>query len=137
MASKIFLDANVILEYILRRKQADVVDSMFVNIENGKYKAFTSASILQICSYWIGKEFGTVKTKIILLNMLNNVTIVDSMHQFIVFALNSHIKDIEDALQYYTALQHKMDYFITLDQKLAAQAIPSLPIYLPAKFLNM
>lgn len=43
--------------------------------------------------------------------------------------------DIEDALQYYTALHHKIDYFISCDKQLKKAAIPSLPVYLPEEFL--
>ncbi|MEJ7780789.1 MAG: PIN domain-containing protein [Daejeonella sp.] len=135
MASKIFLDANIILEYILRRKQAEIVDSLFVEIENRKYRAFTSVSVIQICSYWIEKKFGTAKAKHILLTLLNNLIIIDATQEFIVTALHSPVEDIEDALQYYTAIQHKMDYFITLDKKFILQAIATLPICLPAELM--
>jgi predicted nucleic acid-binding protein len=137
MASKIFLDANVILEYILERKQAEVVDSLFVEIEKGTYKAYTSVSILQICSYWIEKSFGSIVTKKLLLNLLKDVAILDGNHEYITLALNSQIEDIEDAFQYYTALQYHMNFFITLDKHFLTQAIPILPIYLPAKFLQL
>lgn len=137
MAYRIFLDANVILEFILKRKQASVVEVLFNAIESAKYRGFTSTSILQICSYWMTKEFGVNTTKVTLLSMLKYVSIIDSKHEFVMSALHSPMGDIEDALQYYTALQHKIDYFITLDKQLIREAIPSLPIYLPADFLRI
>jgi predicted nucleic acid-binding protein len=44
--------------------------------------------------------------------------------------------DIEDALQYYTAMHHKVDYFISLDKNLIKSAIPVLPILTPEEFLK-
>ncbi|WP_411274711.1 type II toxin-antitoxin system VapC family toxin [Daejeonella sp.] len=136
MASKIFLDANIILEYVLRRKQAGVIDSLFVEIEKGKYRAFTSVSVIQICSYWIEKEFDTAHAKYILLTLLNNLIVTEAHQESVVQALRSSMSDIEDALQYYTAIQHRMDYFITLDKKFILQAHLGLPIYSPVEFMN-
>jgi len=45
--------------------------------------------------------------------------------------------DIEDALQYYTALHHKIDFFITEDKDLQKSAIPNLPVYSSQDFLNL
>jgi hypothetical protein len=50
--------------------------------------------------------------------------------------LYSKIKNIEDALQYYTAMHHKIDYFITQDKDLQKESIPTLPIYTPDEFLK-
>jgi hypothetical protein len=44
--------------------------------------------------------------------------------------------DIEDALQYYTALHHKLDVFISSDKQLQKSAISSLPVYTPEEFLK-
>jgi hypothetical protein len=51
-------------------------------------------------------------------------------------ALNSEIDDIEDALQYYTALKHQTEYFISADKKLKKSAIPQLPVYSADEFLT-
>ena len=61
---------------------------------------------------------------------------IDISHEITFNTLHSKIKDIEDALQYYTALHNKLDYFISLDKKLQKAAIPMLPIYTPEEFLK-
>lgn len=38
-----------------------------------------------------------------------------------------------DALQYYTAMHHKLDYFILRDKQLQKQ---SIPVYTPRDLLN-
>jgi hypothetical protein len=46
------------------------------------------------------------------------------------------MSDIEDSLKYYTALHHKLNFFITGDKDLQRSAIPFLPIYSPGDFLQ-
>jgi predicted nucleic acid-binding protein len=64
------------------------------------------------------------------------VQVIDIGHASTVNALNSKMTDIEDALQYYTALHHKLDYFITRDKDLIKAAIPILPAYSPEEFIK-
>jgi len=39
-------------------------------------------------------------------------------------------------LQYYTALTHEVDIFISSDKQLKKAAIPQLPVLTPVEFLN-
>lgn len=137
MASKIFLDANILLEHSLGRQNFSDVRQIFVLIEGGTLSAFTTTSVIQTCGYLLLKEYGDKITREILLNLLSLITIIDCRHELVVLALNSAISDPEDAIQYYTALDHKIDYFISLDKKLTKEAIPMLPVYSPAVFLAL
>ena len=136
MASKLFLDANVLLEYFLHRQNREFVRDIFVQAESGTIKAFTSTSIIQICGYFLQKEYGKETTIKILLGLLYEVGVIDCKHNSVVMALNSSISDIEDAIQYYSALQHKMDYYITFDKKLITHSASNLPIVTPMEFLK-
>ncbi|MFC4875083.1 type II toxin-antitoxin system VapC family toxin [Negadavirga shengliensis] len=49
-------------------------------------------------------------------------------------ALASNFKDKEDALQYYTALHHGADYFITRNTKDYKRSSPLLPVFTPSEF---
>lgn len=137
MAFKVFLDANILLEHSLGRANFNDVREIFILIESGSISAFTTTSIIQTCGYLLLKEYGDMTTREILLNLLSLVSIIDCKQEVIVLALNSAISDPEDAIQYYTALDHKMDYFISLDKKLTKEAIPMLPVYTPAVFLSL
>jgi predicted nucleic acid-binding protein len=136
MASKLFLDANVLLEYFLQRQNRESVRDIFVQAESGTIKAFTSTSIIQICGYFLQKVHGKETTIKILLGLFNEVGVIDCKHDSVVMALNSSISDIEDAIQYYSALQHKMDYYITFDKKLMAHSASNLLIVTPMEFLK-
>lgn len=137
MASRVFFDANILLEHSLGRENFTDVRQLFIFIEEGSLSAFTSTSVIQTCGYLLLKEYGDKITREILLNLLSFITIIDCRHEIVVLALNSSISDPEDAIQYYTALDHKIDYFISLDKNLAKEAIPILPVYSPAVFLAL
>jgi hypothetical protein len=46
------------------------------------------------------------------------------------------MNDIEDALQYYTAMHHKIPYFISNDKKLKKESINTLPVYTSSEFVK-
>lgn len=136
MASKVFLDANIVLDFTLRRDAFDVSKAIIELAIKGRIQAFITPSIVQISGYWLTKAYGSPKAKELLLTLLNDVTLIDIGHEIAQHALQSGIPGIEDALQYYTAIHHKLDYFITLDKALIKHASPALPMCSPGDFLK-
>jgi predicted nucleic acid-binding protein len=61
---------------------------------------------------------------------------IDTPKEIVIQSLHSKMNDIEDALQYYTAMHHKLEYFITSDRKLKKEATSLLPIYYPSEFIK-
>lgn len=103
---------------------------------NAHVQAFITPSIVHIVGYWLTKAYGNAKAKELLLTLLADVSVIDIDHEITLAALHSKIKDIEDALQYYTAIHHKIDYFISRDKDLQKASIPTLPVYTPDEFLQ-
>ncbi|MEJ7694390.1 PIN domain-containing protein [Daejeonella sp.] len=136
MASKVFLDANVILEFFLRREMLDDARNIFIQIQEGNVRGFTTASVIQTCGYILIRSFGNETTKKILLGMLTYVTVIGCRHETVISALNSIISDPEDAIQYYSAVENNLDFYITFDKGLIRQSKPNLPILTPKDFLN-
>jgi predicted nucleic acid-binding protein len=136
MASKIFLDANVLLDLLLRRSGFSAAKDIFQYAISGYVQLYTSPAVIHITSYYIRKHYSVRETKQLFTRMLLHVEVIDCDHQVALTAINSSIDDIEDALQYYTALKHKLNYFISTDKKLKKQAIPQLPIYAAAEILT-
>lgn len=137
MASKIFLDANILLDLTLKREGFKEAKDIFELIISGEVQAFITPAIVHIVGYWLTKEFGITKAKEILLMLLADVTAIDIPHEITLNALHSKMNDIEDALQYYTAIHHKLDYFISRDKQLKKEDIPGLPVYTPKEFLKI
>jgi predicted nucleic acid-binding protein len=137
MAIKVFLDANVLLDFILKREQHyDDAKQIFQLVEENHIYGYITSSVLHITGYWVTKDLGVNKAKEIILNLLTIITVIDIQHETAVIALHSKIDDIEDALQYYAAIYHKLDYFITRDKQLQKDGIPALQVYSPADFIN-
>ena len=105
-------------------------------VVEGKINAYITPAIVHIVGYWLTKAYGSKKAKQLLLSLLDNVRAIDISHELTLLALNSKIDDIEDALQYYTAIHNQLDYFISRDKKFKNSAIPSLPIVDPLYFLK-
>ncbi|MDB4904049.1 MAG: hypothetical protein JWQ63_3330 [Mucilaginibacter sp.] len=136
MAVKIFLDANILLDYALNREHYTEAEKVLDLVVNKKVHAFITSSVLHITCYWVSKVYGNIKTKNLLISFLADISIIDIPHEIALAALNSRIDDIEDALQYYTAIHHKLDYFISRDKQLQKDSIPILPVFTPHEFMR-
>lgn len=136
MASRVFLDANILLDFTLKRESYPVTREIMELVINGQIQAFITPSIVHILGYWLTKSYGNAQAKDLLLMLLADVNVIDISHEITLTALHSKIKDIEDALQYYTAIHHKLDFFISRDKNLQKAAIPTLPVYTPDDFLK-
>lgn len=136
MAFKVLLDVNVILDFVLQRGGFESADKILEWVELGKIRAYTTTSILHLTAYWLNKEYSSWQTKEILLSLVAEIQVIDLGHDATINALHSQMEDIEDSLQYYTALQHRLDYVITRDQELIKSAIPVLPACTPEEFIK-
>ncbi len=136
MASKIFIDANILLDFTLKRDAYAEAKQVIELIVAGEVQAFITPSIVYIVGYWLAKAYGNKKAKELLLALLADIHVIDITHEITVSALLSKISDIEDALQYSTAVYHKLDYFISRDKQLQKMSITALPVYTPQEFLT-
>lgn len=137
MAFKIILDANFLLDLILNRSDDfDDLEKIYQKITDNSFTCFTTTSILQIVGYWVTKELNVNQAKKVLLALLTDVKLVDAPHSVVEDALYSDMKDIEDALQYYTAIHHKMDVFISKDKGFIKASKTVLPVMHPKDFIK-
>jgi predicted nucleic acid-binding protein len=103
----------------------------------GQIQAFITPSIVHIVGhYCLTNAFVNAKAKELLLTLLTDFYVIEIDQEITLHALHSKIKDIEDALQYYTAMHHKVDYFITRDNDMQKESISVLPVYTPEEFLE-
>ncbi len=136
MAHKIFIDANILLDFTLKREFYPVSRQVMELALNGEIVLFTSPAIVHIIAYWLTKSYGKQKAKELIIALLEYVTVIDADHATTLNALYSKIDDIEDAIQYFTALHHQVEIFLTRDKKLLKSALAGLLIYTPEHFLN-
>ncbi len=136
MASKAFLDANVLLDLTLKRDGFESAKKIIELAIQGHVNVYTSSSIIHIVGYWLSKAYSADQAKTILLALLDDVHVLETDHETIVHALQSSIVDIEDAIQYYTGVHHGIDRFLSRDKILKKSSQPVLPIQTPEEFLQ-
>ena len=135
MSNRIYLDANILLDYVLDRPEKESVAIILRLINKGNIKAYISSSIIHILSYVLSKTFSLDKTKEVIISIIYDIELIDMPKEIVIQSLNSKMNDIEDALQYHVALYNKIDFFISNDKKLKKEAISALPIYTPKELM--
>jgi predicted nucleic acid-binding protein len=136
MKEKIFFDNDVILDISIKRDN-DIKDSIkLVNLaEEGEYRGYTSSVILTN-TYYIQKKLKDHETSINFLKKLRLIITILNIDDLIIQkALESGWNDFEDSVQYFTAVQNKIDYIITRNTDDYKKSI--IPIYTPTEFLKM
>jgi len=135
MASKVFADANLLLDLTLNRPGNTTATKLMQLAIEGSIQFYTTPAVIHITAYFTSQSFTHLQTKQIILTLLTDIQVIDCDHDTALSAVNSNMDDLEDALQYFTALKFKMDYFISSDKKLKKAAIPQLPVYTAAELL--
>ena len=140
MVSNIFLDADIILDVLLKREKFYKESySIFSLCENHEVKIYTSSSIIINVQY-IGAKFTTSNKASTIVKYLveNFIDIVNPSSDTIIEAYNFAFKDYEDAIQYFTAKESGLiDFFISRNVKDYKAAIKQLRVYTPIQFLQL
>lgn len=137
MVYKVFLDANIVLDFLLKRADYESAKKLMQLIVEHKIRGFVTPSIIHILAYWLGKIYGSEKSRQLIQSLIFHVEVIDCTHDMVEIALQSNMTDIEDALQYYTAIEHKLNYFISRDKQLKKSATNLLPVLSLDEFLNV
>ncbi|RYY06188.1 MAG: PIN domain-containing protein [Sphingobacteriaceae bacterium] len=139
MAYKIFLDVNIMADFLdTDRKEHVTATALFSAIEKQKVKAYFSESVINTTAYILRKIIETEAFKILMGDLLAIIKVLPCTNKIVKTAYLNAKNDLEDAVLYQIALNGKVDYFITNDnkdfQKLAHQ---SLPVLSAGKFLEL
>jgi hypothetical protein len=102
----------------------------------GRVQLFTSPAILREIARELTKAYGAAQAKELLLALVAIFQLVDAGYDTAVSALQSDMDNISGAISYHTALNHRLDYFITHDTSLLQVVNPVLPAYTTIDFLN-
>ena len=136
MVPRVFLDADVLLQYTLKESAYIHARQVMEWAVKGWIQVFTSSAILRDIAIGLSRAYGPVQTQKILTALVATVQVVDADFQTIVVALQSRIDSVAASISYHTALQHRMDYFLTNDLNLFENVNPVLPATTPIDFFN-
>ena len=114
---KIFLDANVLVSVLNKEYPLFTYTSRILSLaDSNRYEVFTSPVCLAIAFYFAEKKFKAkiAKQKISTLSEHVRITTTDTacVKQTLI---NTAVKDFEDGLQYYSAIQSNCNCIITED----------------------
>lgn len=127
---KILFDTNVILDVILNRQPFATNAILLVGaVEEKRLRGLLCATTLTTIDYLVSKALGTEQSRSTLKKLLQlfEVAVVD--HTVIQAAIESGIKDFEDAVLYEAAKRAGADGVVTRNKQ---DFVPvELPIYLP------
>lgn len=138
---KLFVDTNVFLDAILERTpQFEYAEKLLTEAAAKKLLVYTSSSLLLTVMYFLKKE-GAMPPDLLIetsSNLLNVVTLLSPTEKTFRQGLYAGFADLEDAVQYHTALQaSNLDYFITNNKRDYKKATSLLPVITPTEFYNL
>ena len=113
---RIFLDTNILIDYIDNRAGADNAEQIFACGFSGEALLFASALSFANIAYII-KRLTQEEKYDALSQMANVVEIVDLRKQEVIAAIAQPVKDFEDMLQYHAAMAANCSHIITRNEQ--------------------
>ena len=113
-----FVDCDVIID-LLTHREPHFTDSalIFQRALENKIKLFTSPLAIANVHYMVRKNKDEQKTRDAISKLLKIITITDMNQSTVLNAINSEMKDFEDAMQSHSASLLACDYVITRNTK--------------------
>lgn len=148
---RIFIDTNIILEFIDHRSEYNSVRSILADIRNGNSVGVVSQGCVYTLAFLIERSLKargihkpeqTVQLRRLLRSVLSLVEPIGITRQDMLNAIeNEDFDDIEDSFQYQSALKHHCDVLVTINiddfQHADCQALEILtPSEFIAKYLH-
>ena len=132
---KLFLDANVIIDVVLNRKDFVEGSSKVLQLaDNGECQLCASDVTFTTVSYYARKNRTVEQLYQVLQTLRDIIDVSPTGRVAIDWALRQKAKDFEDAVQYYAALRSGADYIISRNVR---DPFDDIPVVTPQEILNM
>lgn len=118
MKEKVFLDTNIVLDVLGKREPFfEAANNLFKLGEKGEIELQISSITFINVQYILRKEIGKEPVKTVIRGLRLLCSVCNIGEREIDLALLSDMKDFEDAVQYFTAINHNSKVIITRDTK--------------------
>ena len=115
---KLYLDTNVILDYLQKRPNAEFVEQILLMAHNGKISLTTSVLNFATIFYIERRRGHTTREILKRFGLINKViSPADQSAQSYYSALKSKFSDFENALQHFAAIENGSSFLITGNKK--------------------
>ena len=115
--NRLFVDSDIIIDLLAKREHYLSAARLLTIIQERKVMAFTTPIVLANVDYIITKYANRTKSKKAIRVLRKNISVLSMGEKIVDKALESSFADFEDALQYYAADAHSMDFIVTRNEK--------------------
>ncbi len=132
---KLFLDTNVILDFLAARTPWSIdAAEIFSAAEKKQVSLCTTLISMVNCLFILRSRYNRADNAEIILESLDYINIIASSGDSFKEALSSDFSDKEDAIQYFSALEDgSITFIITRDTKGFSQS--TIPVITPTQFV--
>ena len=115
---KLLVDTNIIIDLLAKRKDFyQEAQELFTLADENQVKLYISSLTFANTHYVLVKELNADEARKVLIKFKLHVKTLPLDEKILELALSSDFKDFEDAIQYYTALENKLEIIITRNKK--------------------
>ena len=133
---KILVDTNIIIDLLTKREEFYVPASQLFTLSDNHSVSLSISSLTFANTYYLlSQELKSDRVKEILRKFKLLVQVLPMDDKIINLSLNSDFKDFEDAIQYYTAVENKIEIILT--RNLKDFKLSKLPVMTAEDYLKM
>ncbi len=133
---KVLVDTNIIIDLLTKRREFyKPASQLFSMSDYNEIELAISSLTFANTYYLLSKELRSEKAKEILRKFKLLVKVLPMDDKIIDLSLNSDFKDFEDAIQYYTAIENKLDLIVT--RNLKDFKLSKLPVMTAGDYLKI
>ena len=123
---------------LIRQPHFESSVSIFYLRNEQQVELFTAPSIILNINYIAQKQLNKEKALRGVSEILKAAEIIETTKEILTNCFNNSYLDVEDAVQYFTALQNNsIDYYITRNIRHFNFKYEDLPVLTPAQFLKL
>ena len=133
---RILIDTNIVIDLLAKREQFYLnAQQIFTLSDLKKVKLYVSSLTFANTYYVLSQSLKISDARKILRRFKVLVEILPMNDKIIDLSLESDFKDFEDAIQYFTAIENKLDMILTRNLKDFKSS--KLPVLSPQDYLNL
>lgn len=139
MMPKVFLDTNIILDFLDQNRSRHSISSAIVKqCLMGDIIGCISESVITNCTYILRKSYDQKQLSEIFSNFSDFFQILGLTGAWLKIACRLNIHDLEDSILYRIALENECQFFITSNlADFVEIAQPTLPVISPESFVEL